>query len=547
MDVDLQVQRVKKIIVERWICDKCNVAKFDTYEEACNHEDQCQIGKPITAAPRIISRNQQSDDEKVVVTPSRSISEKEDPRNYENNADQKSQTCLKNASSFQLLDNNASKTTEKKGLVESTKSSVIPGPEYGLKASTMIHSFFSKRVSVVTNDKQNNKKIKEEAARTKASRKRDAPIAPIFTSNRAPEVLDQAFQSKSQKDLKKFASANNNLKKPLHFKDSMAISSKFKKTVNKAVTINSQAATRAMTPGELALLRHSQQFQSSEMNNLTDIEHSRVKLKMSKPDELHALDQFPTCSHIIPSETTNFTLPEPSCSTTFNVPVSKLEKILISTSKTPLQLPQPRVTDVVDLTTRESELVGLTIKRSEEQNITKTNQKIFDYSCHDTLLRDAMSNLVIDRDLICSKANTWHVPSGICGELNKATAKRVLDFVIKCKTQFQETLSENRVRRDKDKLCEKPSRTLFHYNSDSSDDEGVSDACSVLILTGDLGKTQLVYRVAAAAQCDVIEINTTHPRGGSALKNAIEEATLSQSLAMDAKMPVILLDEGNLT
>jgi len=98
-----------------------------------------------------------------------------------------------------------------------------------------------------------------------------------------------------------------------------------------------------------------------------------------------------------------------------------------------------------------------------------------------------------------------------------------------------------------------------HWLSDDdfTDSETEEEESKIYILTGPTssGKTSLVYACAEYLECfHVLEINSSMKRGGSSLKSAIEETTLSHSsvrLTKDKnrrenakKVTLILIDEG---
>jgi DNA polymerase III delta prime subunit len=74
----------------------------------------------------------------------------------------------------------------------------------------------------------------------------------------------------------------------------------------------------------------------------------------------------------------------------------------------------------------------------------------------------------------------------------------------------------------------------FLYDDDCWDDDELGQhSIPLCLLTGppSSGKTAMVHHVAKQCMCSVVEINTTEIRSGAALKNKIEEATKSSSLA----------------
>ncbi|KAI2490146.1 DNA clamp loader protein [Fragilaria crotonensis] len=111
-------------------------------------------------------------------------------------------------------------------------------------------------------------------------------------------------------------------------------------------------------------------------------------------------------------------------------------------------------------------------------------------------------------------------------------AKSCTGFVDEWKVERQKALSRRADKQDRLARGRKPSKKkkLDDLWDDASDDDQAG-LPSICLLTGPVGcgKTSLVYAVAKSCDCKVMEINSTDKRSSQNLKNAIEEATQSDS------------------
>jgi hypothetical protein len=132
----------------------------------------------------------------------------------------------------------------------------------------------------------------------------------------------------------------------------------------------------------------------------------------------------------------------------------------------------------------------------------------------------------------CDKYTIQNVPEDVCGETNRETAKELVKFVKEWQMERQRA-HERRAEKQRALVKSKKQQLRKYRDHDLWDDSDEEDGglCSVCLLTGPTGsgKTSLVHAIAAKSDCVVLEINTTDKRGGTALKNAIEEATQSDS------------------
>ena len=133
--------------------------------------------------------------------------------------------------------------------------------------------------------------------------------------------------------------------------------------------------------------------------------------------------------------------------------------------------------------------------------------------------------------LWCDKYSIQSVPQDVCGEGNRETAQELVAFVEDWKVERHRAHGR---RAEKQQALLKKRKARKYKDDDElweDSDNEESGLCSVCLLTGPTGsgKTSLVHAVARQSECVVLEINTSERRGGQALKNAIEEATQSDS------------------
>ena len=138
-----------------------------------------------------------------------------------------------------------------------------------------------------------------------------------------------------------------------------------------------------------------------------------------------------------------------------------------------------------------------------------------------------------DHELWSKKYTIKGIPYNVCGATNKTIARSCTRFVDEWKVERQKALSRRADKQDRlargRKMPSKKKR-LDDLWDDASDDNQAG-LPSICLLTGPVGcgKTSLVYAVAKSCDCKVMEINTTDKRSSQNLRNAIEEATQSDS------------------
>lgn len=145
---------------------------------------------------------------------------------------------------------------------------------------------------------------------------------------------------------------------------------------------------------------------------------------------------------------------------------------------------------------------------------------------------DAPEVKSIDGKLWVDKHSIKNVPEDVIGDSNQSVAREMLRFVDEWKLERQKAHDRRADKQEVLKKKAKNKKRSAQFADDlwgDSDDE--SSTNNIFLLTGPpgSGKTSLVHAVARQSDCAVIEINTAVRRGGQALKNAISEATQSDS------------------
>ena len=141
-------------------------------------------------------------------------------------------------------------------------------------------------------------------------------------------------------------------------------------------------------------------------------------------------------------------------------------------------------------------------------------------------------------ELWSSKYGICHVPGDVCGDTNKESAKELMAFICEWKAHradFVKKMEEKHksLGSQKRRKTKKGGSGRSYYEDDlwcDTDEEDLG-LCNIFLLNGPhgTGKSALVHAAARQSGCVLLEINTTEKRGGSALKRAIEECTQSHS------------------
>jgi DNA polymerase III delta prime subunit len=150
-----------------------------------------------------------------------------------------------------------------------------------------------------------------------------------------------------------------------------------------------------------------------------------------------------------------------------------------------------------------------------------------------SILADVTREKYNDQYLWTDKYDIHNIPSDVCGASNKTIAEKCIKFVSDWKAKRSDVRERRALRQDR--LARGKKLSVAKRKKDVWDDEGLDedqvDLPSVCLLTGPMGcgKTSLVHAVAKHCDCKVMEINTSEKRSNQSLRNAIQEATQSES------------------
>ncbi|GMI11263.1 hypothetical protein TrLO_g10475 [Triparma laevis f. longispina] len=133
------------------------------------------------------------------------------------------------------------------------------------------------------------------------------------------------------------------------------------------------------------------------------------------------------------------------------------------------------------------------------------------------------------------------LPDTICGKANKKVASQTLEFLETYKIHLAEIAELAKKSKKKKKKNNNQNADWLAWGDSEDEDDSVKN-CLILCGAPGTGKTSLARAAIRQAGGNVLEVNTSEARGGTALKKKIEEATLSKSFEQDV-LTVILIDE----
>mmetsp|Transcript_2643 Transcript_2643/g.3910 ORF Transcript_2643/g.3910 Transcript_2643/m.3910 type:complete len:1285 (-) Transcript_2643:73-3927(-) len=136
-----------------------------------------------------------------------------------------------------------------------------------------------------------------------------------------------------------------------------------------------------------------------------------------------------------------------------------------------------------------------------------------------------------DSALWTEKFGIRNISCDIIGENNNAVAKAGIDFIESWKAERFKAHERRAEKQEKFSLGKKKRKKRRRDDDIWGDSDDDSQLPALFLLTGPTGcgKTSVLHAIAKHCECKVLEINTAARRDGQHLKNAIEEATLSDS------------------
>lgn len=483
------VRATKARTVRMWACDVCKET-FPDYDEACRHEDQCRIEKEVRVQQQQVVVVTQSNASRAAIhIDSKVESTKSAVQEW------RCDVCQKQFSDYDKACQHEKYCHQRKVEAKEPPKPVHPffaRENRKQSATEAIISIDSSPEPLQQTSRKRNmpKQQSEPAKRTRPALKPEpptavpkkqppkknqpAPLASIFTGAAATQILAE----------------------------------------HRAAEFAAKRRVEAERERERQRRRQASAQDKLKASTLKSVESSNpIISKLRHPPAV----RFPVPSHVGAVEPSDLLLADSSTSRADRSVLTKAQECL---GKTPRhagseKLEQPNDCSVF-LPTDDKPLVEM------------------------DPLQVALANLLIppeeaaDGTLAwCDKYTIQKVPEDVCGKGNRETAKELVSFVDEWKVERQRA-HERRAEKQRALLKSKKKNGRKYRDADDlwneTDDED-GGLCCVFLLTGPTGsgKTSLVHAIARQSNCVVLEINTTERRGGQALKNAIEEATQSDS------------------
>jgi len=533
----------KKVVVTKWICDKCRLASFYDFDEACRHEETC-IGLPSSGSKLLRQ-----------VTEDR-ITEKENRKNAELANDKlksnvhsipkirrskrivskpihlqlpKSNSLHRNNDTFPMnpsllrkkrekMDGtspaNRSKGTRKKA--KTLASIFYPTPEK--KSISEVKDGKSKlsehrgqgqvewgRLLKRMETKKDKNKVEKVKVKDKKGIKRSAKLTMGFNN---PSQTSRRKEKREVADAVKIASI---FQKPT--KADIALPTP-RKNANESTRIQ-QVRVPASMPA----------YRERTKDTLSRVNRTRHK----NTSQLISATRFPNPSHVVGQSALDT---KQSVENVFLA--SEQQKKFIQAAKYQCGRSSSFHCDsenypysLIDQSDHRS------YNRDNEEHVLQASL-VSTFQCSALLIEDNdVKKDISTTQLWRDKHTIGLVPDDVCGAKNKDTAENLMNFINEWRENRHQILS-TRVNNK----CNPWSREKQTYKDDDSDfdiwecsDEEDDSLQKIFLLTGPSGsgKTSLVYAVAKKCNYDVLEINTVAKRSGQDLKKAIEESTQSHS------------------
>jgi hypothetical protein len=192
-------------------------------------------------------------------------------------------------------------------------------------------------------------------------------------------------------------------------------------------------------------------------------------------------------------------------------------------------------TDELDCSSQRSP--GLFTGNNDANEMTNTMynmlSSVFDPSNTNNMTSTSKQQSDEDRNqLWVDRYSTTVIPDDVLGTNNKDVSKKLLSFIEEWKLRRHKSVQRMGLKSKNKNGHKKKKKKKSGYDSDDSFlDDGDAGLETIFVLTGPTGsgKTRLVHAISEQCDCNVIEINTSEQRSGTALKRAIQETTQSHS------------------
>lgn len=504
--------------VELWVCDFCHTAKFEDYEDACRHEDECrkeqEENQKKSAALHPFFGKQ-----KIGGAPAGGVRKNDN----NNNSEAKGRSKLVNTKQNQLptdrkpvrlndsrgttsLDLQSSSSSE--NTVNSAKIVGVVNQPTAKKRKSNSSSCSDSSVKVIrVAESQSKNKRKPKNNHTKPTSKANksktvAPLAAIFQKDDNGGLVDEKSLLAEQR----------------------AAEFQAKRRLERERERERQRKRQATF-----FQQKSDQLKSSTSTN----NQQESKSKFSCP-------RFPVPSFILSSSTLNGTdiindsLPKRPHVILNDERMERMQKVLRK------KLPYP---GKVHLEFTSEEDADFSFTSTLERNNNDPHQgSVMALSISDEFAKVFVpperkdDSFTTNNNNITSWADKYAMDvKDICGDHNKQVSSDLIKFVREWMVERQ--LANQRMAERQRALQKK--RKAKKKRNFAQDDEDLwfdsdSEECrlpSVCLIEGPVGscKSSLVYAVARQCECQVLELNTSDKRSSANIKRALEETTQSHS------------------
>ena len=546
-----QQPKQQRKTVNRWVCDVCKVAAFETLEEACVHEEACDKPHQVPEAPTKLPAPSPPTSQESLEEPPEPLPTKKPAKIVSPQAPHSFFKPQKAISAPKEQTNPATKKPinsffQPKSAAASKKEARKPPPECitihdeptqtatailrkkKSKLTTSTSSAGSRKRNSSTH-KQQNAVIDVDQHDTSSISQTAASLASVINLELEEETTKRA------KFVGLFATNNNNNKALLAEQRQVEFQAKrlmerereLERQQKRAATNTKQVQLPVpATHANAALLAEQRQveFQAKRlMERQRELERQQkraattsrqVQLPVPAAAKLPLAPRFPVPSHVIPPG--DFVEVEPT--------QRWLETWRITESRRSLSME----------TSTPQEISNTTLRL-----LSPTQENVL--SCRDDsrdLLREAFQNLLQPPTSLSDDARLWsekYGMDGLVGAQPQQDLQRLLKWVDewrKTRSEAMERMAERQrklVSGKRPKNKKKPKKNVELWDDDSDDEFG--RLCNICLVTGPAGsgKSGLVHTVAKQSHCQVLELNTTDVRGNAALKHRIQEATQSCS------------------
>jgi hypothetical protein len=510
------------VLKELWVCDVCKTQKFEDYDEACRHEEACQLEQERSKAIN----------DGDTVHPSLDASKADRKRknnNVESNHKQAHSSNRKIPSMFNVQQKKAKRdskhpTEEIKNVAGRKKEDrVLQDVKSNSKksGSNKEGNDMDRVIDLLSSSSSENSIVKSKTSKVLSKRKTNDSFD---ASTKMIQLVHPSDQKKPQKQAKKKT-------KPSQSSDTTAtLAAIFQKDSKKAT--DAKAFLAEQVAAEFQAKRRLERERERERQEKRKETFFKSKTTASSKPTKHKVScpRFPNPSYVYPAANSQLSLPKKGENALFPDESITQARTLIQKSlpfpgREPLQFTDDgetpwafssSSTSLDDVPTADSSL--------DSQSVQNELAKIL------TIRKE--SRPLTDTTLWVEKYGLE--PSSICGDTNQSIAEKIDSFVRAWMVERHKSHQRMAERQKSLRRAAKRKKKVKQEDEDlwmDSDDELESTLPSICLIEGPVGscKSSLVHAIARQCECPVVELNTSEKRGSANLRKVLEEATLSHS------------------